>query len=150
MSASDWAAWWGAGVATLVLIWDLFKWATSGARLHVRAVTGMQQYIEGVGVDPTSHVFVEVMNRGDRSTTITHLALYAYPSRLARFFRRRPSSLGFVPKPSGPLPAELAAGQRWTGVVEQDQAKKIAKGNLLWIGVVHTDSNTPALVRVQL
>jgi hypothetical protein len=35
MTASDYAAWWGAVVATVVFAWDIIKWKKNGPRLKV-------------------------------------------------------------------------------------------------------------------
>ena len=39
MNPTEIAAWWGAGVATLVLLWDVYKWVTLGPRVRM-AVRG--------------------------------------------------------------------------------------------------------------
>ncbi len=42
MSSTDAAAWWGAIVASLILIWDVYKWIKSGTALRLNAVPDMQ------------------------------------------------------------------------------------------------------------
>ena len=94
MTASDMAAWWGAGLASLVFGWDIYKWMTAGPRLFLKASPNMQLVGDRSG---TEHVFVEVVNRGDKPTTITHLAFYSYKSSLQRILRRRNPAVALGP-----------------------------------------------------
>jgi hypothetical protein len=145
MTASDIAAWWGAGLATLVLAWDVYKWKTSGARLSVKVVPGMQMAGDRTG---TLHILVEVVNRGDRLTTLTHLAVYQYASSFDRLRKKRQASL-LVPKPGGnDLPYELEPGKRWTGLMDQAGLIKQLEGNgqYLHVAVIHSGSNRDHLV----
>ena len=40
MGTSDWAAWYGAVVSSLVLFWDIYRHFTSGPRLKIVASPG--------------------------------------------------------------------------------------------------------------
>jgi hypothetical protein len=42
MSGTDIAAWWGAVIATAVLIWDIYKWRTAGPRIALDVRSGMK------------------------------------------------------------------------------------------------------------
>ena len=42
MKITDWAAWWGAIIATLVLVWDMYKWKRSGPIINVSASLGIK------------------------------------------------------------------------------------------------------------
>jgi len=42
IKASDFAAWWGAILATVVLLWDIFKWRATRVRLRITAQPNMQ------------------------------------------------------------------------------------------------------------
>jgi hypothetical protein len=146
MEASDIAAWWGAGLATIVLGWDIYKWFTSGARLFVKVQPNMQE----VG-DPreTKNILVEVVNRGDKLTTLTHLAFYSYKNRFYRLIRRRNPHVGIVPRPGGPgLPFELEPGKRWAGLVEQDAVFAEHKDGLVFAVIVHSGSSKELLFPV--
>jgi len=147
MTASDVAAWWGAGVATLVLGWDIYKWATAGARLILKTSTNMQ--LVGDSTEAL-HIFVEVVNRGDRPATITHLAFYSYKSLFRRIARRRNGHVAIVPQPGGSgLPFELGPGQRWVGITEQDAVFAQHPDELVYAVVSHSGSNKESLCRVQ-
>ena len=80
MSASAYAAWWGAIVATIVLLWDIIKWRSRGPRLKA-AVT---QDAEGYGAE----FLVFVTNTGDLPGTIESVKLRCV-ARRAVFFRRK-------------------------------------------------------------
>lgn len=68
MSASDVAAWWGAVIATLVLVWDVFKWRKSRFSIKVSASPNMSPLNAPEGkLEDDKNIFVEVVNRGDKS-----------------------------------------------------------------------------------
>lgn len=147
MTASDIAAWWGAGVATTVLGWDIYKWVISGPRLTVKAQPNMQE----TG-DPheTKNILVEVVNRGDKLTTLTHLAFYSYKTIFHRLARRRNPRVGIAPHPGGSgLPFELEPGKRWIGLVEQNGVFAEHKDGLVYAVVVHSGSNKEQLYPVK-
>jgi hypothetical protein len=149
MKASDAAAWWGAVVATIVLLWDIYKWKTTGPRLVVKAVPGMQELGDRT---EKKLISVEVTNRGDRPTTLTHLAFIGYTSLWNRLRRKRSAKVGFVPRPGGtqPFPYQLPSGDRWLGFAEQDAIKAYHKEPYLYAAVYHSGSNKPSLCRVDL
>ena len=151
MSASDIAAWWGASIATLVLLIDLIKWASSGARITVKATPNMQNLGVANRPDPETNIFVEAVNSGDKLTTITHLAAYHFKSRLHALLNR-PMGQGAVidTGTAQRLPFELAPGQRWVGLIDQDDLSKKFPGALVYCGVLHTGSKKPCIRRVEL
>ena len=42
MKVIDLANWWGAFIATLVLVWDMYKWKHSGPIINVSASPGIK------------------------------------------------------------------------------------------------------------
>jgi len=146
MSASDIAAWWGAGLATVVFAWEVYKWATSGPRLVMRLLPNMQS--PGGPADDTS-VMVEVVNRGDMLTTITHLAVYHYQSRMHKLFDKRKGQ-GVIPSPGwGPgVPFEIGPGQRWTGAMTQQPLLDTYSGGVIYVVIMHTGSNRDVMQRL--
>ena len=44
MEITEIAAWWGAIIATLVLLWDMYKWERSGPIINVSASPNMQPF----------------------------------------------------------------------------------------------------------
>ena len=74
-------AWWGAIVATFVLLWDIYKWKTAGPRIRFIVRSGM--IIVG-DPDREGQTFIsaEATNIGDRPTTITNLVVQHYKTYL--------------------------------------------------------------------
>lgn len=76
MNASDVAAWWGAIIATLVLVWDVFKWRKSRFSIKVSASPNMSSLNPlKEKLEDDKNIFVEVVNRGDKVITLTHLVI---------------------------------------------------------------------------
>ena len=147
MTASDIAAWWGAILATIVLAWDIFKWLRSGVRLKVRVTPNMQ-----VAGDETEKqlVHVEVVNRGDKTTTITHWAFYEFDSWLDRVRNKR-KAMGIVPYPEGPdLPFELEPGKRWSATVAQAGLFAHFSHKQIFCVIIHSGSDKEELCRLNV
>lgn len=146
------AAWWGAVVATLVLVWDVYKWRKRGADIRVEANPNMQAVPALPGTDDKSYIFVAAVNHGSQSTTITHLAGVYIPSLYHKLVRRGGRHF-FVANPTfGPaLPHVLPPGERWTGGIDQDQLERDfhSKGRL-YCGVLHSTSKKAVYKRVRL
>lgn len=119
MSSTDLAAWWGAVTATVVLIWDIYKWRTRGPRLKVSVSPNML-----VMGDPRREgktwVSITVTNVGDRPTTIKGVGMKHYRSRWLRL-RNKADRAGVFPNPndSYPLPRVLNPGEEWCGLIPQ-------------------------------
>ncbi len=152
MSASDWAAWWGAITATIVLGWDVYKWRQSKSNIRVSASPNMQTVNHATGrLESDKNICVEVVNNGDKLTTLTHLVVIHYANWLDRI-RRKPSMQGVVTNPlGGRIPYELEPGKRWTGLIDQkDIEEKTPNIVHLYCGVYHSASNKAKLARVKL
>lgn len=116
MITADMIAFYAAFVGTAALALELRRWFESGPRLIVRVSPNMEM-LDRLG---KRWILVEVSNRGDTATTITHLGMVGFPSRLARL-RHRPDPSYLVPKPEGqPLPHLLEPGGRWIGLMGDD------------------------------
>lgn len=151
MNASDSAAWWGAIVATIVFIWELYKWLTSGAQVRVSASGNMQTLNRAAGrIEDDKLAVVEAANNGDKPTTLTSLVVKHYKSQLHRLVGR-PARQFFVANPDGdhPLPFVLEPGHSWTGLVDQKVIEeKVGTGGVLYCGVRHTASRWLATAKV--
>jgi hypothetical protein len=42
MTSTEIAAWWGAIIASIVLLWDIYKWKTRGPKLVMRLSPNIQ------------------------------------------------------------------------------------------------------------
>ncbi|GAB3335380.1 hypothetical protein GCM10027359_08990 [Marilutibacter aestuarii] len=147
MDASAVAAWWGAIVATVVLLWDFYKWKSSGASISMNLVPNKRHSAPSLG----TQVFVEVSNTGDRATTLTHLAFYGYKSKWHRLVRRKKYAARYVPLPfGGHLPYELKVGSQWTGSTNQDELLHKLDCPLIYAAITHSGSKTKVLKRLHV
>ena len=78
-SATDIAAWWGAGAGTLVLLWDVYKWLRTGVHLRMTVSGNMEGYGHiALLLNPNQTVIVvEVVNTGDKRTTLRSRRLHS-------------------------------------------------------------------------
>lgn len=124
ISSTEIAAWWGASIASVVLLWDIYKWKKQGPRL----VMCLSPNIEVLG-DPSREgktwVSVIVSNVGDRPTTIKGVGMNYYKSWLTRL-RNRAEIAAVFPNPSDrfPLPRVLNPGDEWCGLIPQQRIDK--------------------------
>lgn len=144
MTASDVAAWWGALIATVVLIWDIFKWSKEGPTLDVDVTPNMKVVGDPLRQADT-YIAIRATNSGDLPTTITNVGLKHFKNRLA-FLRGRPDSQWIVVKPdfARPLPYLVAPGDIWDGGALQDErALGLMSKGLLYCYVFHSASKRP-------
>ena len=124
MTSTEIVAWWGAIIASVVLLWDIYKWMKQGPRLVMCLSPNMQ-----VWGDPSREgktwVSVTVSNVGDRPTTIKGVGMEYYPSWLHRL-RNRAETAAVFPNPSDgfPLPRVLNPGDEWCGLIPQKRIDK--------------------------
>jgi hypothetical protein len=104
LSPSDYAAWWGAIIATFVFFWDIIKWKQSGPRLKV---TFSQSSIGSLDV--------MVTNIGDGNAGLESVSVCLCQKRFGRRIRVFQMPYGyFVGKIHEPrLPVALEPGQSW-------------------------------------
>ena len=150
MSATDIAAWWGAGIATIVVLWDVFKWWQGRAtQLRITASPNMQEFVPGAGLQDGKFVSVEINNVGDRTTTLTSFGGFHYKSWWQK--RRDKVTQAFVilePTP-GVIPHELAPGQMWRGRMQQtEQIEDWSRRGCLYVAVYHALSKKAQLSRL--
>ncbi len=142
LTGTDIVAWWGAILATVVLLWDIYKWKTAGPRIRFVVRSGM--IVVG---DPSregqTFVSAEATNVGDRPTTITNLVLQHYKTYLA-MLRHKPSTSMLVTNPSisQPLPYVLQPGSVWQGLaIQSEEIEDLAKSGYLVCGLCHSHSH---------
>jgi len=113
-------AWWGAVVATSVLIWDFYKWKTSGAKIRLLVQSRMKMFGDPSLEDDTFVMF-KVTNIGSRPTTITTVG-FRYYENWWRKIRKKENLTFIVPNPAlnhQQLPYVLDVGQEWMGGTKQ-------------------------------
>jgi len=150
-SLTDVVAWWGAAVATSLLIWDVYKYKNAGAKLKFRISPNMKFAPNPFRKQSEETLVVlRVVNTGDRPTTITTVALQQYQSRWSKW-RKKPKQTFLVPNPviSQPLPYVLNPGQEWGGGIEQtEDLEQWAKNGHLYCLIYHATETKPIEQRV--
>jgi len=97
------------------------------------------------------YIKVEIVNIGDRKTTITHLVMFHYKS-LFRKIREKKDKSFFVATPAlfpPPLPYVIEPGERWLGGIEQtSKLEEMSRNGYLYCGIYHSCGKKPILQRV--
>lgn len=124
MNTTDIAAWWGAVIASLVLVWDMYKWMTKGPRLFVRLSPNMKVFGDPLR-EGTTWVSVTVSNVGDRPTTIKGVGMEYYTNWFQRLRNKAEKAVLFPnANYSFPLPRVLNPGEEWLGLIPQARLDK--------------------------
>ncbi|QKO21360.1 hypothetical protein [Rhodoferax sp. BAB1] len=126
MDSTYFIAWWGAIVATTVLIWDVVKWARSTAivRLVVRAntwypdseVVREKSTEHGVSQELKSYLHIELSNVGSMPTTIMGIEA----QKALKKGTVSQSGPTFVPHYGNKLPYVLRPGEVWSCRADQE------------------------------
>jgi len=137
-------------VALFAFALQILRYFDEGVRLTMSIMVGAR--VIGGLADLNKYLSVTVMNRGSAPTTVTHMVLYNYPSRLARHvpnwlygrikrFHAQTFVVNSVGSP-GPIPYLLEPGRMWNGRATQtpDLDKMIEDGRL-YVGIICTHSN---------
>jgi hypothetical protein len=116
-------------------------------------VGGMQQ-------DDNTYVAASVTNRGSAPTTITHLVLFNYPNRIAKWLPRlltrwmkkqRPKTFIIANTGApGPLPYVLHPGHNWMGTAKHTpELAQMIKDGHLYVGVIGSHSEKTLFKRAR-
>jgi len=150
ITLTDILAIWGALVATIVLLWDIYKWKTSGARVIFHAKPNMK-ISENIGDCPKdkTYVHMEAVNNGDQPTTVTKTTCFYYKSWIDRLLRK-PTSQYYI-KPGGdPLPYVLEPGKIWNGLANQDGFDELLGNGVLLFALDLSHKKKPQRCRVRI
>lgn len=149
-SANIIAAWWGAIIATLLFIWDIYKHCTSGAKLFITTHVNMRA-INIPNREGKDWILVTVTNNGTIPATITQVAGLYYKNWF-RLVIRKPNKAfiqGGAPLPGYEFPYVLSPGQTWQGtMVQDDETIKMAKNGYLYCLVSHSSKKLPLKTRI--
>lgn len=152
MNFGDAATWYAAIVGTAALALEVRRWVEGRPKLYVNTTAGMS-LVQNGRISDEKYVSVNVTNRGQSATTITHYCLFCYPSLWSRI-RNRPtiSMVVTMPGPAGgvQLPAILPQGHFWSGLAKQDDAltAQLERGEI-WAGIVASHRKRPTYAKVK-
>jgi hypothetical protein len=154
MKITEIVAWWGAIVSTAVLLWDVYKWKTSGPDVSFTVHTGMET-IGDPRHDGAAVITVSVTNRGDRPTTLTNLGYLQYKTTNKKgwkFWRLRIPDFAAVILPTttqAPIPCELKPGAVWCAYSAQTtRLEELASSGKLYCLLYHSHAEKPIRKRV--
>jgi len=111
MALTNFVAWWGAILSTVVFGWDVYKYLNAGPQLRFQVHTGM---VLMPSEDKKRYVQTVVTNYGDRPTTLTTISLYYFEKRWSwAHWRNRPVTAAVLndPNPGQRFPHKLAPGE---------------------------------------
>lgn len=144
----------GAGLSSLIFVWQIYTWWRTGPRLRVRTARDMQMFGAGGMQDDRSYVVINVVinvaNVGNGDTTITHVALYGYKGWWA-WLRKKETKVGIVNHAVAayPLPYVLKAGQTFMSMVHQDATLcQWSREMRLYGVIIHSSSKRAVLARI--
>ena len=148
-------AWWGAGLSSVMFLWDIVKYLRLGPKLRFNVMAGR---VLSNG-PKTTFIQTEVTNCGDRPTTLTNIAI-AYFEKQWSWARLRnvPTKIEVLINPnipdsnvSQPLPCELKPGGVWRGLTAQEpQLELWATNGVLYFDLYHSHNVKPMRKRVTL
>jgi hypothetical protein len=139
LTTRDIVAWWGAVIATVVLIWDIYKWKTSGPKLKFK-------------VSPNMIVVGDPTREGTTFISATNLVIQHYTNYF-NMLRNKPSTSMIVKSPSTvqPLPFILQPGQVWQGLaIQNEEFEILAKDGYLVCGLCHSHSDKEIDRRIKI
>ena len=146
---SNYAAWWGAIVATAALGWNIISALRSGPRIKVRATPNMQIFPRMSPTGDKTYISVTAINKGTAPTTITHLSGFYAKNFLCLVRRKRKNFIvSTVGGLSTPIPHVLRPGEEWSGMIDQESLTEKYHGGYLYVGVIHNQRRRPVYVRV--
>lgn len=150
ISASDYAAWWGAIIATLALVWNIIVAILSGARVKVRATPDMIIYPPQNLTGDKEYISVTAVNCGTSPTTITHFCGY-YSQSMWDLIRGKKQSfiVNSDPRLGQEIPFILAPGEEWSNLTDQKSLFEKCPNGYIYVGIIHNQRKRPIYKRVK-
>lgn len=152
MTVTDILALIGALTGTLAILWDIFKWKNSGARLKINVAPNMILIADGLSLEnQEKRISVEVVNVGQRNTTVVTLC-FRCDDDMWTSVTGKGRTYFAVPQPEfASLPAALGVGERWVGMVHQSpELEEMARHKRLYVQISHSVATKPVCKRLKL
>jgi hypothetical protein len=133
MESTTLAAWWGAGAGTGVLLWDIYKWWSKGAKFKILTrcnvaypnsrVVKTEMTAHGSRSELATYCHIEVRNIGESSATLISItATHTDKKKSGQMFCSGPS---FESLDGKALPVVLSQGAIWSVRIEMDQMQAL-------------------------
>lgn len=157
MGNTELVAWWGAITATLVLVWDIAKWAQSGPRLKKRIalnsyyddgkILRREKNENGESITHEEYCHIELVNIGTMPTTI--MGVSATHKKRRKELQMGVTQQVFTEHFGKKLPHVISPGEAWSCRLPMDRYARLLKRGTpeIHINVSHKDK--PIIVRAK-
>jgi len=129
----------------------MYKYRKAGPKLRFDVRTGM---ILVPSADKRVFVSTEVVNCGDRPTTLTNICLFYFEKKWSwNRLRNHPTKAAVLndPNPAQPFPCELKVGGIWRGMTEQTpEIEEWSRKGILYFDLYHSHRTKPVRRRVRV
>ena len=158
MQGIDYVAWWGAIVATLVLMWDVAKWLKTGPKIRKRIqlntgyldskVLSVEKLENGESKKLAVYCHIELVNTGTSPTTI--MGIMATHVNARQEGQMSVTSQRFLPHYGNTLPYVLSPGEVWSCRLEMSDLYRSAERGTPYIEVSVSHKRKPIIIRPKL
>ncbi len=149
--ASDYAAWWGAIIATSAFIWNIVSAVRAGARIKITATPNIVYFPPDSTTEGRRYISLTAVNKGNSATTITSFCGYYARNRWDILSKRSQNFIVNTTTLSHPIPKLIGPGEEWRGMLDQGDLELKKKGaRYIYIGIVHNQRKKPLYKRVKL
>lgn len=148
-------------ISACVFALELRRWFDEGVKLSMSVIADAKLF-GGVRPDPNTYLSVTVTNRGSAATSITHMVLYNYRSRLAPYLPSRLTRYRWMKElrpqtmivantgAPGPLPYVLQPGHTWVGMATHTpDLEQMIEAGRLYVGIIGSHSDKTLFRRVR-
>lgn len=149
--ATQFLAWWGAIIATAVLLWDVHKWWRTGPQIRMMA-QGNMRAMGDPELEGRPLIIVHATNIGDRATTLESMWLDWYENWWRYYIRRKTDRHYLIKNPGRErsFPYRLEVGERWDGIADQSgEIADHAKEGYWVCNLSHACSKCPVKARIR-
>lgn len=150
-SPSDYAAWWGAAIASVALGWNIVTQIRSGPRIDLFVTPGMIMMPPSPLTKDRSFVRFTATNSGTAPLTITSIcgihtkrSLPVFKGKITHFVLQTEKHL------SQDLPKLLSPGEEWNALVDQKGIEDMFPDGSLYVGIVHNRRKQPMYRKVKI
>jgi sulfur relay (sulfurtransferase) DsrC/TusE family protein len=153
--STDWStilvAWWGAILATIIFLWDIYKHYSTGPRIKMD-VKADRRALGDPELEGRTLILVEATNTGDKATTLKLMVIIFHQTWWQRL-GRKPAKQFFIKNPGRHLsfPHRLEVGDTWNGFANQsDEVTQLARDGYLYCHLYCSSQKRPVKGRVVL
>lgn len=158
MQSIDYVAWWGALVATMLLLWDIAKWIKTGPIIRERIkvdtsypdgkVLGVEKTENGEARELATYCHIELVNTGTLPTTIMGICASHIDNQ--NLGQMEVTNQRFLPHYEKFLPYILTPGEVWSCRLEMSDIHRLAERGKSYIEVTLSHRRKPIVIRPRL